>query len=406
MSPGVSNDLQALLDLGSLKIACAIVDSSSRVLSHVVMPSSGIRAGDVRDPRAAHGAVVKAVVEAERMAGAQAAKALIAVGSGCVRADRLTGDAVLDPPIVTSEIAKRLHVGLVSHAERGDRVSIHVSTVSHRLDGRAYDSTPVARFGRLLEVDVTAVTVDRAPLRRLLEVVEATDLPTAGVVPAGLAVAAAVTTVQERELGVAVIDIGAEQVTVATFAAGQLTGLSAVALGISHLVADVAGALQVTPSKAERIISECGIAHLAHAGHLDALAHHGAGGSIRTPSTGATALPAIGSDARATLTDSLGMRLETLLRLVADRIDASASGLSQTSAIVLTGVGSLVAGLADYAAHVWGRRVVCRAPLGVDGRDTSLNQPDAAVMAGLVIASRQPALGVRYQRSQLARRRA
>jgi cell division protein FtsA len=407
MFPGASHDLQALLDLGSHKIACAIVaPASGRILSHVVTPSAGIRAGDVRDPRAAHGAVVSAIVEAERRAGAQAIDALVAVGCGVPQADCLTADVVLDPPIVTAEITTRLRAGLLSHAERDGRVAIQISRGNHRLDGRAYDTLPIGRFGRVLELDLTAVTVDRAPLHRLLGVIEATDLPAAGVVPAGVAAALAVTTIQEREQGTAVVSIGAEQTTVATYALGQLTGISALALGISHMVADVAAALQVTPSKAERIISECGINRLAHAGHSDALAPLGNSGFLRTPLPGTSVLPAIGPDARAALTDSLGTRLETLLRLVADRIDAPAAGLSQRNAIVLTGGGSLVAGLAEHAAHIWGRRVVCGAPVGFDGRDMSLTRPDAAVMAGLVIATRQPTLGVRFDRTRVARQTA
>jgi cell division protein FtsA len=399
MFPGASNDLQALLDIGSRKIACAIVESGSgRVLSMVTLPSSGIRAGDVRDPRIAHGAIAKAVVEAERLAGAQAINALIAIGSGRIAAERIAGDAALDPPIVTAAVASRLRASLVAHAERGGRIAIHLVEGAHSLDGRRFPMSPVDRFGRHLELDLTAVTVDGAPLRRLLEVVEATQLPAAGVVPAGLAAALAVTTPALRHAGVAVIDVGAEQTSVTTFASGRLTSLSGIALGANQLIADVAGALQVTSSKAERIISDYGIHRLAHAGGPDALAHHGGSGFTHNPSPDGNHPSAIGPDARAALTDSLVLRLEMLLRLAADNFDAPAAALSQASAIVLTGGGSHLAGLADHASYVWGRKVICGAPLGFDGLDPSLARPEAAVIAGLVLASRQPSIGVRFAR--------
>jgi cell division protein FtsA len=388
--------MYALLDVGSHAVACTVVEAGpqGRVLGYAEALSQGIVAGDVRDARLAHGSLVKAIVDAERMAGTEANRALVAVGCGCIAAVRVTADVALDLPIVTVADVSRLRGGLLSHVERAGRVAVHVADLGYTLDGRRFGKAPVDRFGRTLELEMLAVTVDGAPLRRVLEAVEAT----------GYAAALALTTSTEQAAGVALVDIGADHTTVTVLTASGLVSLGTIAIGLRHVIADVASSLQLSYSKAERIILDYGIDGIAHAEQPEADMLRVDGGTSSFPTPGVSTPWAAGSQARATPNESLAPRLDTMLRLVADRIDASNACPSERSTLVLTGGGSQVRGLAGYAAHLWGRAVRTDAPAAFDGQRSPFGEQSSAVMRGLLLAARQgQSLGVLFARQDLAR---
>jgi cell division protein FtsA len=398
--------MYALLDVGSHRVACTVVEAGpqGRVLGYAEAPSQGIVAGDVRDVRLAHGSLVKAIVDAERMAGTEANRALVAVGCGCIAAVRVTADVALDLPVVTVADISRLRGGLLSHVERAGRVAVHVADLGYVLDGRRFVKAPVDRFGRTLELEMLAVTVDGAPLRRVLEAVEATGVPVGGVVPAGYAAALALTTSSEQAAGVALVDIGADHTTVTVLTASGLVSLGTIAIGLRQVIADVASSLQLSYSKAERIILDYGSDGIAHAEQPEADMLRVDGGTSSLPTPGVSTPWAAGSQARATPNESLAPRLDTMLRLVADRIDASNACPSERSTLVLTGGGSQVRGLAGYAAHLWGRAVRTDVPATFDGLRSPFGEQSSAVMRGLLLAARQgQSLGVRFARQDLAR---
>src|SRR5262249_14210124 len=137
--------------------------------------------------------------------------------------------------IVTDADADRLAAAGRNYAQRDGRALLHLERIAYRLDGAADVPNPRGMAGELLAADWHAATVEEAPMRSLLHVVERAYLAPAGVAPAPYASGLAATTAEERQLGVTCIDLGAGATTLALFADGHLLAADTVALGGQHI---------------------------------------------------------------------------------------------------------------------------------------------------------------------------
>lgn len=386
--------VRALLDVGSSKIACALVDADGVVLARSFVASAGVRAGLILEPSLAHGAIAKAIVAAEDAARTHAVAAIVAVNGGAVASRHLTADVGLDPPIVTSDVVDRLYHGLLSHATAAGRSIVHANPVRFRLDGRAFAAAPLERFGRTLDMAWDLVTADTSAVQRLVDAVEDTGLSVERLVPGGLAAAEAVTTEAERAEAIAVVDIGHALTTITTFNRGRCGLATTIALGAGHVEAELASRLYGAPKNQGRITTERAISLIAHA---DASQIMGFIGSERPSQVTTESSAVIPPSAGITANDITA--LERLLRLVADRLDLPAAGLTASSPVVLTGGGSRLTGLSATAEWLWARRV----KLG-QVADRALSAPEWAVTAGLVSAVGRR-LGVAHARRGGSERR-
>jgi cell division protein FtsA len=409
--------LQGLLDIGTSKIVCVALaparagldDAQPHIAAVGVSGAEGIKAGEIVDPVAAAAAVQRAMQDAERMSGAPMHSVLIAAGCGRLSSLTATVETKLDPAIVCAENLARLSRSGRTATERDGRILLHLDFVGYRLDGAATGHAPRDRFGRHLEADLHAVTADPAPIRRLLEAVEASGVSATGIVPAPLPSAYAVTTKREREEGIAVVDLGAGTTGVAIIAAGRLRAIHGFALGGRALTQDVARALQVPLSIAERIKIEYASVGIAHAGEF--------GASVRRSNSDLNAdyqqvalRPAADTDAtRAALRLISNAHIDTLLRLIADQLDALAYVPKGIGRVVLTGGGSELHGLAAYAARILGRPVRTGRPLAAFGAGAKqfdrVCGPAFATAAGLIEVVQDQGLGVRFARAERDSRR-
>jgi cell division protein FtsA len=376
--PITSGATTALLDIGSAKVACALIAPDGHVRALGLTASAGITGGLVIDPQMVHGVVAKAIVDAERAAGVRATSAVLAINGGALALQTLSADVQLDPPIVTAAVATRLQKSLSQHAHRNDRTVIHQTKPHFRLDGREVAGIPVDRFARLLAVEQSVATVDLQPLIRLIATVEATGLAVSRMVPAGIATALAVTTSAERAEAVAVVDIGAAATAITVFARGRPSLATTIAIGSGQIEA-APHALQTSLINQGRISATYGTPHVAHADIAD---FRGADVSMSPLPGFSSAMSGSTHDVRAP-TDNSG-HLERLLRLVADRLDLPATGLVDGSPVVLTGGGSRLENLQSVAAWLWARPVRLGWP-----SDHAMGAPEWSCLAGLALAVRE-----------------
>jgi cell division protein FtsA len=372
------DDVTALLDIGSAKVACALLAPDGHVLALGLTASSGVNGGLVVDPRVVHAVVAKAIVDAERSAGLRASSAILAVNGGALALQSLAADVQLDPPVVTAEVVTRLQQSLSQHAQRHERAVIHLSRPRFRLDDRAHALPPIDRFGRLLAIEQTVMTVDLQPLVRLVATVEATGLAVSRIVPAGIATALAVTSPQERTAAIAVVDIGAAATAITVFARGRPTLATTIAIGKNQIDADPPG-LHMDLINQGRITATYGTSRVAH---VD-IADYGDADDFSPSSTDlSSAMLGSTRDVRAP-TNDIG-RLERLLRLIADRLDGPSVGLDALSPVVLTGGGCRIPNLPSVAEWLWARPVRLGWP-----SDPAMAAPEWSCLAGLATAVRE-----------------
>lgn len=398
-----ADTIVGLLDVGTSKTACIIVavpqarvalslgQVEVRVLGTGISPSRGLKGGTVFDLREAEQTVREAVAQAEREAGMSLENVVMAVACGRLKSVTFTADTSIEGRVVGAADLERLMAAGRKHVERGDRTLLHMNAISHRLDDTPGIGDPLGLACETLGADLHVVTADDAPVRNLVHVVERAYLSATGLVPAPYASALAATTGEERHLGVAAIDIGAGTTSVTTFAQGHLLLSEVVPIGGSHATFDLAQELSAPVYEAERIkVDHVSLARTA--GDDDLMFTYEETGETE----GATVQSTRGR-ARAIVQD----RMLRLFAEVGERMQR-ANVAAYAKRVVLTGGASQQAGLGEFAADYFARRVRVAQNELVAGLPPAFAGPAFSTVAGLVHVALDPTAGTRWDRGGVA----
>jgi len=388
-SATLPGDPIALLDIGTAKITCMVVEPflagndglQLRLRGIGSQRSQGIKAGVVVDPEAAEPLVRGAIAQAERMAGTSVARVHLALACGRLKSLRFRANASVEGASVGEVDRERLLQAAVAYAERDGRVLAHLNAVDYWLDGmRIGPRLPARLAGRQLSVDLHGVTADDAPLRNLIGLVERCYLDVAGLYPSGYASGLAVTTAEERRHGVVTVDIGAGTTTLAAFQAGTLRWSDAMPIGGAHLTSDISRQLATTLAESERIKALYGTLVQAQSDEHETFTY---------PLEDEEG-PRLYQNSKAQLRGIIVPRVDTQLRLIASRLAASAAefepGLTGWP-VVITGGGAQLVGLGAAAAELLGRPVRVARPRPLVGLLDRVCSHGFATVIGLGLAA-------------------
>jgi cell division protein FtsA len=380
----------AALDIGTSKIACMIArlepqapqetlrrrTHGVRVLGFSHTAASGMKAGGVVDLIEAEEMVRHAIDAAEQMARVHLESAVVSVsggrlGSECFVANvELGGGAVGD-----NDIARVLAVAS-SHSLRDGRALLHSMPLSYSLDAVTGIREPRGMLGRRFGVDMHMVTADVATTRNLMLTVERCHLGVEAMVASPYMSALSVLADDEADLGAACVDFGAGTTTIAVFSGGRFIHADGFALGGQHVTLDLARGLNARIADAERIKAIYGSTLTGGSDERDMITVPPVGDDDRTP-------PQFVS--RASLVRIIRPRVEEILEMVRDRLNASPFAAEPRARVVLTGGASQLNGLTDLAARILKRPVRIGRPLGVAGLPDAAKGPAFAVAAGLLV---------------------
>ncbi len=378
----------SVLDVGSSKICCLIArltpsdgGQSLRGRTHAVevlgfghQRSRGIKSGVVVDLDAAEEAIRLAVDAAERMAGVTIGSLIVNVSAGRLKSETCAASvAVSGEAVEESDIGRVLAAGR-AYSVSGERAVVHSLPVGYSLDGSGGVAEPRGMIGRTLGVDVHVVSADAAPLDNLELCINRCHLSVEAMVASPYVSGLSVLADDEAELGAAVVDCGGGTTTVAVFDRGRLVHVDAIAIGGRHVTTDIARGLSTPIAAAERLKTMHGAAMPAASDERDLLS-----------------VPAIGDGdepeqiPRSMLTRIIRPRVEEILELVRDRLNASGLAGLVGRRLVLTGGASQLTGLAEAARRTLARNVRLGRPLGVAGMPEVAKGPAFATTAGLLI---------------------
>lgn len=388
-----------LLDVGNSKSVCVIAavarpaggSAAVRVLGIGVAPTRGLKGGLVVALDDAEQTVRAAVAQAERAAGVSVEDVYLSVACGRLKSSTFTANTEIEGRVVANADIDRLMAAARAHVERDGRTLLHMNRISYRLDSAAGIGEPLGLAGKTLGADLHAVTADEAPLRNLLHVVERAYLSAAGLAPAPYASGLGATTEEERQLGVVAIDIGAGTTTLASFARGHLLSTDVVPVGGNHATFDLAHALAAPAYEAERIKKECGtLARVVSDDHeVIAYAQSGEDAGARSQTTK--------GEVRAIIRG----RMLRLFGHLAGRIERSGVAQHTMQRIVLTGGGSQLVGLGEFAADFFARPVRIARSEPVEGMPAGFGSPAFSTSAGLLHVALDPGAGTRGDRGGL-----
>ena len=258
---GGRQPLVAAVDIGASKIGCFIMkpDGANRdtrcinVTGVAHVRSAGVRGGSIINMDDAAHAIAQAVERAESMAGVNVGGVVVTTAGGQIASHRTSTTIQLSGrPISDHDLSRALQLA-VAQARFLGRRPIHLLPIAWSVDGARGVRDPRNMFGRQLSLDLLVVTMNESAFQTLGHCLELVHLQFDGVVAAPFASALAALEDDEMDLGAVCIDMGGGSTSVAVFGDGSLLHVDSLAVGGSHVTADIARGLSTTTAGAERI---------------------------------------------------------------------------------------------------------------------------------------------------------
>lgn len=367
-------DIIVGLDVGTTKI-CAVVgelvDGELEIRGVSTSASTGLRKGVVVNIESTVESIKNALKTAESFTGVEINAVYVGIAGGHIKGFNSHGAVGIRGKEVASvdvdrviDSAKAVYVPL-------DREVLHVIPTGYILDGQNGIKDPIGMMGVRLESKVYIVTGAVTSVQNLLKCCEKAGLEVIDIVFEPLASAEATLTDDEKELGVAIVDIGGGTTDVILYKDGWLRHTSVLGIGGNHFTNDIAVGLRVSVSEAERVKRSFGTATINMVNDSEEI-------DIIQAGQGRKIL-------RRCLSEVIQPRTEELLDLIKGEL-VSCSGYDiAATGVVLTGGGSLLEGLDRMAEAVLGLPVRIGFPKYIKGYTDIINNPMYATGVGLVL---------------------
>jgi cell division protein FtsA len=381
MAQGETLPLIAVLDIGSSKVSAMIArpdeDGRLTVLGTGQRESRGVKRGYITDMAASEFAVREAVELAERMSNLTVDEDVWAsYGAGGLVSDLANVEVELGGhAIEQADIDELLNAGKQAIDKNG-QVVLHAHPALYTIDRAQGVQKPIGLHANRLGVDIHVIAADPSPLRNIDTVIRQAHLGVRAIVASPIAAALACLSEEERELGVALVEMGAEVTNVSVHYGGMLVGLRSIQLGAKDITNDIAGAFAVQRRDAERLKCFYGSAMTSPRDNHE---------MIEATQIGAEPGAEPMKITRAQLMMVIRQRIEELV----GEIEAALKGLGFTGPVgrqvVLTGGGAELKNVADYMQGVLGRAVRVGRPKQITGLPDAHSGPAFSTLVGLAL---------------------
>jgi len=366
------------LDVGSSKVAALIAQPSEdglMVLGTGHRESRGVRRGYIADMVATESAVREAVEQAEKIARTTIDEAWLSFSAGGLFSDVAAVEVALEGQRITeAHVSALLDAGRRSIDPDG-RTVLHAQPALYTIDGLKGVKNPLGLYAERLGVDIHVVVAEPSPIRNLDHCVRSAHLAVKQIVASPVATAMSCLSEEERELGVALVELGAEVTNISLIAGGLLVGLASLPMGAADITDDIASAFGTRRSQAERMKCFHGSAQTSPRDNHDMI-------EVAPLSGEQTGEPM--RITRAQLITVVRARLEQIFGAIEVSLKALGFVGPIARQVVLTGGGAELKGIADYAQAMLGRSVRIGRPRGLIGLPEAHSGPAFATLTGLV----------------------
>jgi cell division protein FtsA len=391
----------AAVNVGSFRISAMIMGETEngdlQVLGSGHRASAGIKRGYVTDMGAASHAIRDAVERAEKSANTPVRSVWIACAGAGLASHVVAVDIEIGGRRIEDEDIEALLVEAQDMIQPDGRKVLHAQPAHYTLDGAHGVANPRGLHAERLGVDIHVMLADGAPVRNLTEAVQNAHLEVEGVVAAPLAAGHACLTPEERELGVALVEIGADITNVAVFAGGMLLGLHAIPMGSGSITDAIASSFGIRRSQAERLKCVAGSAVASPSDHRELIPVSGPGEGGDGAPVGPLARGADDKNriVRAELIAVVTQQLSVLTGEVGKALKAMGFAGARAGQVVLTGGGAELAGMADFMQGALGQPVRLGRPPQLTGMPEAHHAPGFATLAGLCLYAADDPVDIR-----------
>ena len=367
------------IDIGSTKI-CAIIaqinyDDSISIIGAGTSKAQGLKRGSITNIELASKSIKVAVADAKRVAGSDIRSAVVSISGAYTKS--LNSNGIVNIPnkeISFKEIERVMHTSLYNANIPNEYEILHALPFNFKVDDQDFIEDPLGMNASRLEVETHIITTQKSNLNNLKKAVRGAGVEVENVVLNSYASAIATLNEDEKELGVAVIDMGGNTCNIAIHSGNSIKYNNFLGVGSNHVTSDLSMALHTPLNVADSVKLNYG--------------------SLLTPNNDLIELPIIG-DVDTTHEVSLEVvhnvifaRVEETLMILAQLIEDSGLKDQIGAGIVLTGGFSKMEGIRDLAVATFGSIPVRLAkPIEMDGLFDTLRDPEYASAVGVVMYS-------------------
>ena len=370
------SELVVGLDIGTTKI-CVVVgevtpEGGIGIIGIGTSPSSGLRKGVVVKIEQTVQSIQKALEEAELMAGCEIRSVYAGIAGSHIKGFNSHGVIAIKDGEVTPKDVERAMDAARAIAIPLDREVLHTLPQEYIVDEQHGIVDPLGMSGVRLEVHVHIVTGAVTSAQNLVRSCLRAGLNVSDIVLESLASAKAVLTQEERELGVALVDIGGGTTDIAILHNDSIRYTGALPLGGQNLTNDIAYGLRTPMLCAEelKIKYGCSMAEMVHPGEI-----------IDVPSVGGREARPI---SRQILAGICQPRMEEILSLVNQELARSGYKNLATAGVVLTGGTALMQGTQELGEEIFNLPTRVGYPRSIGGLRDVVNSPKYATAVGLL----------------------
>ena len=364
------------IDVGTTKV-CTLVgrvedNKSIRILGVGIEPSEGIKKGVIVDLGAASQAITRSVKKAESTSGLEITSALVSIAGAHVSSVNSRGAAAVNGNVIEQYDIDHALEQAQAVAIPYDREIIHVIQRGFSVDGQDGIRNPKGMHGYRLEVEAHIITASAATVDNLRQCVGAAGVEIQQFVLNPLASGETVLTEQERQMGVAVCDIGGGTTDLAIYVNGDVWHTMVLSVGGNHVTQDIAHGLRLPFQQAEDVKKQQGYAVRAEVGSEEYF-------SIRP----------FGEERpvqinRKELAHIIEARVDEIFSLTLQEIKRSGYDGLLPAGMVLTGGASALSGIKRVAGNVLNMPIRVAQPENLLGLVDRLNSPAYSTSVGLL----------------------
>jgi cell division protein FtsA len=375
-----TKDLIVGLDIGTSKVVAVVAemqpDGRYEVVGLGQHESRGLKKGVVVNIETTVASIQRALEEAELMADCKIRNVYVGIAGSHIRSFNSIGMvAIKDKEVTDADVARVIETAKAVNIPTDQQI-LHVLAQEFIIDGQEDIREPIGMSGVRLDVKVHIVTGAVSAAQNIIKCVRRCGLEVHDLILQPLASSTAVLTDDEKELGVALVDIGGGTTDIAIFTGGSIRHTAVIPIAGDQITNDVAMALRTPTPDAEDIKLRYGIAKQVLADPDD---------KIEVPGIGDRGPRSLSRQALAAVIEP---RVEELFSLVQQVIRESGYEELLSSGVVITGGTSMLRGMAELGEDIFLKPVRIGVPGYSGGLADVVRTPRYATVLGLLEEAR------------------
>lgn len=369
--------LIAALDIGSSKICCLIAkidkNETLSIIGAGFQESKGLVSGVITDMIALENSIRNCVASAEKMASVRIKNIIVGFSSDNINIENLNIEIDLKGAVIGQRDLNRAYNFLSEKHNMGNRSILHVIPFQYSIDGNKGVKNPIGMIGDKLGVEISIISSDSNTLKNLENVVKHCDLEIDEIVYSPYASGISLLSEEEKELGVALIDMGSTLTTVSIFYNGSILYTKSIPLGGNMVTNDVSRIFSLSFANAERI-------KIINGQLIEELEN-----SLST-----IEVDTLGEEnesieiTRRDLISVIKPRIFEIVNTINDIIIDSKYNNIIANRVVITGGASQMEGLLDFTSKVFGKKARLAKSIQINALPENMKSPSFSAISSMV----------------------